>query len=295
MTTGRIKIYTNNYCINIAENLKNTIVGHCRIPAMVVPKRFDKIDSDTLGVHEYVVIFQGLLSHQPLNHPPPPNKYFIYQLEQLNKPHIYAENVEPILGLIEKSICTFDYSLTNIDYYPESVRHKIKHLVPPPRQAPVISQGIVYDVLFYGLITPRRRAILRYISMNGYKVGAVEQVFGKQLHNLIRRTCVVLNLHNAIEAILEIPRLHEAVHTGVKIISERPCPEDWQNVSELVKTRVHFVEYLNEDLSNISLLMDLLKIANTDKEQPSVVLNYLEKVNKQVEESLVPILNLSPN
>ena len=289
MTTVRIKIYTNNYCINIAENLKNMIEGHYKISAMVVPKRFDKIDSDTLGVHEYVIIFQGLLSHQPLDHPPPSNKYFIYQLEQLNKPHIYMENVEPILDLIERSICTFDYSLTNLDYYPENVRHKIKHLIPPPCQAPVRSQGVVYDVLFYGLMTPRRGAILRYLSTNGYKVGAVEQVFGKRLHDLVRKTRIVLNLHNAPDAILEMPRLHEAVHTGARIISEYPCEEDWGNVSKSVKSRIHFIDFLNEDLSNISSLTDVLKASNIDKEQYSIVSSYLHATNNEIVDQLAPI------
>jgi hypothetical protein len=292
MNRTRIKIYTNSYCVNIAENLKNMIAKHYSIPAMVISKRFDKIDRDTLGLQEYVILFQGLLSHQPLHHPPPANKYFIYQLEQLNKPHIYTENVEPILNLIEKSICTFDYSLTNMEYYPEDIRHKIKYLIPPPRMGPIQSQDTIYDILFYGLLTPRRRAILQYLSRRGYKVYAVEQVFGERLHQLILKSCVVLNLHNAEEAILETPRLHEVVHTGARIISEYPCKEDWKHVPEYARDRIHFIDVIEENLSNISLLMDALNICDTDKEQLLTVTKYLDTVNQKQIGMLAPVGNL---
>ena len=289
MNRTRIKIYTNSYCVNIAENLKNKISQHYSIPAMVIPKRFDEADRDALGLQEYVVLFQGLLSHQPLHHPPPANKYFIYQLEQLNKPYIYTENVQPILSLIERSICTFDYSLTNISYYPEDVRHKIRHLIPPPRPGPIQSNGTMYDILFYGLLTPRRKAILQYLSRSGYKVYAVEQVFGERLHQLILKSCVILNLHNAEEAILETPRLHEAVHTGARIISEYPCEEDWKHVPEYARDRIHFIDIIEENLSNVSLLVDALNVCDTTKEQFPTVSKYLDTANQQVTDMLRPM------
>ena len=287
-----IKIYTNNYCINIAENLKTMISKHFGIFSAIVPKRFDKIDRDRLKNHEYVIIFHGTLWHQPLEFPPPPNRYFLYQLEQLNKEEVYKKNVEPILYLIERSICTFDYSLTNLNYYPKNIRHKIKYLIPPPFSYPTRLQNISYDILFYGCFNSRRKAILDYISSKGYKVCIVSDVFGKDLRNLILKSRIILNLHAYTEAILEIPRIHEAVHTNARIISEYPCTEDWKETPEYVKNRIFFIELLEENLSNISCLIDAIEAQDTSKEELPAVAGYLNNVNPQVISMLEPIKKL---
>ena len=56
----------------------------------------------------------------------PKNKYFLYQLEQLNQTEYPYQSVDIIIDAIENSYCTFDYSTTNLLYYPERIREKIR-------------------------------------------------------------------------------------------------------------------------------------------------------------------------
>ena len=289
MNSIHIKIYTNLYCINIANNLKQALKQHYKVPCTVYGKQFDKIDRDMLGIHEYVIIFLGSLSHTPFKYPPPPYKYILYQLEQLNKPKVYLENIHPILSVIQQSIYTFDYSQTNLKYYPENIKYKIRYLLPPVNQNIILKLYPIYDVLFFGVLTPRRVFILNYLIEKGYIVHTVEKVVGNKLCALIKRSRVVLNLHNMNEPILEIPRLHEAIHTSVRIISENPCIEDMNTISIDMKERIYFIEEIKEDLSNISLLIEAIEISSKEKESCKVITNYLDVANKKVIESLKPI------
>ena len=55
----------------------------------------------------------------------PKNKYFLYQLEQLNQTEHPYQNVNIIIDSIRNAYCTFDYSTTNLSYYPKDVRDKL--------------------------------------------------------------------------------------------------------------------------------------------------------------------------
>ena len=52
----------------------------------------------------------------------PKNKYFLYQLEQLNQSEYPYQSVNMLIEIIKNSYCTLDYSETNLSYYPEEIR-----------------------------------------------------------------------------------------------------------------------------------------------------------------------------
>jgi hypothetical protein len=272
----------------MANNLKRQFEEYLGVPTTVYGRQFTKADRDALGIHEYPLIFLASLHHRPYTHEPPPHKYFLYQLEQLNLRDTYEKNIVPVTRLIQRSIMTFDYSQTNMSYYGDDIKHKIRYLPPPPMKVYMPPDDPIYDVLFFGVLSPRRKKILKYLSDGRRSVHAVERVVGADLTRLIRKARVVLNLHNGPDAILETPRIHEAVHIGVRIVSERPSPEDWKKVSGRLKARVRFVEEIHKDLSNIGLLVAALAEPST-RESPATIDKYLDETLACIRTSLKPV------
>lgn len=169
---------------------------------------------------------------------PPPGKYVIYQLEQLNDKGV--GNLQPPVSfnalfckLILQSVITFDYSNINLKYYPEELRHKLRVLVPPiDTVIPIKPNGISnIDVLFYGSMNSRRNIILgklnQNLKMHGYNMTVVHSIFGNDLLKLISKTKVVLNVHFYENSIFENERVHSAIRfSKVRVVSERATEID---------------------------------------------------------------------
>lgn len=170
----------------------------------------------------------------------PKDKYFLYQLEQLD----VGKNKlnENLINLIKGSKYTFDYSEINLPHYPKEISDKIIHLIPPvvefPKsRLPFVIVTKVCDVLFCGYINSRRESILNELTRAGYNVLHVTNVFGSSLTKLICQSRIFLNIHHSNSKSLETCRLNEAVmSTETHIISERG------NCEELYEGRVIFVE-----------------------------------------------------
>lgn len=76
------------------------------------------------------------------------------------------------------------------------------------------------DVLFYGSITDRRKAIFDQIEARGLKLVNLFGVYGAQRDEYIARSKVVLNLHNHASEIFEIVRVHYLLSNKVAVVSE---------------------------------------------------------------------------
>ena len=178
---------------------------------------------------------------------PDPNKYCLYQLEQLNDKNETTANVKtnfesPLtVALIMGSLVSYDYSAINLKYYPASLLPKVCVLPPPVYIMSPISgfaltgnNHVAYksDILFYGGMNPRRERILSLIidplqKIYGYKVMILNHVFGEELLNYIFNTRVVLNIHYYPNSILETDRMHVALQFDhVKMVSEYPTQRD---------------------------------------------------------------------
>jgi hypothetical protein len=171
--------------------------------------------------------------------PLPPNKYYLFQFEQLDTGNLKFMNPN-IKNLIQQAKHTFDYSEINLPYYPAELRNKVSILPPPV--VPMTNTPLIkkYDVLFFGTLTPRRTLILADIKAAGFIVHTPPAyVFGINLTKLIQEARIVLNIHNGNSKALETCRLNEAVLSpDTHIISEKSSDP----ATQLYAKRVHFVE-----------------------------------------------------
>lgn len=90
-----------------------------------------------------------------------------------------------------------------------------------PRIAPAKEQDI--DVLFFGSLSDRRVSVLNEMTIrHGLRVHAAPLgTFGPELHSLISRSKVVLNVHYYTEpACFEFARVVHLVHSRVCVLSE---------------------------------------------------------------------------
>jgi SAM-dependent methyltransferase len=101
------------------------------------------------------------------------------------------------------------------DYSAENTRRLLEFGVPiathvPLGYVPELSRiGPVVediDVLFYGCINPRRRAVLEALRGRGLKVAVVSDCYGEQRDRLIARAKIVLSVHYYESKVFEIVR-----------------------------------------------------------------------------------------
>jgi hypothetical protein len=96
------------------------------------------------------------------------------------------------------------------------------------------------DVLFFGSINPRRRAILERMQADRLRVHAVFGMYGKERDALIARAKVVLNVHFYEAKVLEMVRLSYLLANRCAVLSERssdPAEDD------VLSAGVAFAEY----------------------------------------------------
>ena len=207
----------------------------------------------------------------------PPNKYIIYQIEQLNQNKFYYNNLnQNILNLIFKSYKIYDYSIVNLDYYPEFMRTIVKNYIPyipyNPYKFEILESELREDnkknILFIGTLNTRRENILNnlknyIVSQNlDYNLLIFEKLFNDELKELLKTCSYVLNLHYYDNAILEVFRFEDVIPYNVKILSEEPGNKTEDYLINIYQKN-NFVDFFpvieeNNDFNNIQYLYDLL-------------------------------------
>jgi hypothetical protein len=76
------------------------------------------------------------------------------------------------------------------------------------------------DVLFYGLINARRQAVITRLRAGGIRVLAARDLFGNRRDALLARSRLLLNIHYAVPAKLEMVRLGYAFANRIAVIAE---------------------------------------------------------------------------
>ena len=208
----------------------------------------------------------------------PKDRFYLYQIEQLNLNLFSYQNVDIIYDHIINSICTFDYSYQNLDYYSINSKYKVKIIQP------FIYNKEIYcsrenDILFIGTINNRREKILKYLKKK-YEVTIVEKITGDQLSELIIKSKIIINIHISHNSILEIFRIHELLPYKTCILTENVLDE-----SSLQKYRnyIDIFPIIDNNLQNIDTLTDILdyKLENYKLENFNSRIDHINSINKE--------------
>jgi|SaaInlStandDraft_4_1057021.scaffolds.fasta_scaffold01651_2 hypothetical protein len=236
MNSNYIKIYTPRRTLWIAHMLKKTLMKN-NIKSIIT--RDIQFDDDLLYI---------LLCCQQIKLFP--KKYMVYQLEQVMKSDYF--NISYI-NAINDSIYTFDYSLLNIRNLINEYgvnKNKLVHL-PIPVETNIITAEHSYDIIFYGTLNDRRRAIINKLQTR-YSVLIITNKFGNELLDEIKKGKIIVNLHYFKSAILETARLNESLQFQNIIISE--FPDDNDPNKHAYDEHIYFINEISDDLSNIDEL-----------------------------------------
>lgn len=167
--------------------------------------------------HDFYVV----LCPQMFKTLPPPDKRVVFQLEQSVSSRWFTADYMKILN---DSLGVLDYSLSNIDFLAKKGL-KYPRIYYLPIGASDRSIGVdrpkKYDFVFYGdsLSSERRRRFLSQLKKK-YKVKICNDVFGDEMHSIIREAKAVINIHYYEDALLETPRISECISLGVPVLSE---------------------------------------------------------------------------
>ena len=169
-------------------------------------------------------ILFGAHLHNPDIHPPLPEDCIIYNLEHSTVSWVQA------LASKFSGFHIWDYSKDNVEFWKSN---GIKSSFVPISYAPILTrierkppneQDI--DVLFYGWLNARRKAVLDKLEKEGLKVVALDHTYGAARDEYISRAKLVLNIHFYMPAIFEIVRCSYLWANGVPVVSEISA-DDW--------------------------------------------------------------------
>ena len=144
----------------------------------------------------------------------------VYNFEQ-----IFAQSpwLGPVYRDLLSRVTVWDYSRRNLEAIGSFADRRRLHLVPLgympqlTRIAPAPVEDI--DVLFYGVLNPRRRAILQELQRAGLRLQVETRVGAAARDALIARSKIVLNLHFYPTAIFEIVRVSFLLSNGKAVVA----------------------------------------------------------------------------
>lgn len=143
----------------------------------------------------------------------------LYQLEQVTGPeHFLTSSVLPWF----LAFPAWDYSLRNLESLRliglETARHVPLGYVPQWTRIPERTQDV--DVLFYGILSERRKRVLDELHRRGAKVVCLVNCFGAERDAWIARSRIVLNVHHYEARIFEYPRVLYLLANRKCVVSE---------------------------------------------------------------------------
>ena len=156
------------------------------------------------------------------------------------------------IDMMNNSLKIFEFSESNT-FYKNLINHNRVFYNPFP-----LCKHITYikpktDILFYGQFNERRLNILSHLE-NHFNIHYYENVLESQRDDLIQKCKITLNLHYYDNACLETCRINEILKFNKYIVSEKGKDNDTN--MELYKKCISFVDVINDDLSNINILID---------------------------------------
>lgn len=157
------------------------------------------------------------------------NDAILYTWEPMGWSHVVF--MKPELTSLMSGFVVWDYSRNNVKTWRSLGARRVVHVpfgydraleqFPAPQGEPVV------DVLFYGSLNERRKAILESLTGRGLRVKWLFGVYGQERDAWIARSRLVLNMHAHEGQILELPRLAYLWANRVPVVTEtNPDTED---------------------------------------------------------------------
>ena len=145
----------------------------------------------------------------------------IFNLEQANGASKWC-NRDYLTHL--RDFAVWDYSAENVRLLadmgvPDATHVPLGYVPEMTRLAPGCPGDV--DLLFYGLVTDRRDALLRRLVADGHRVIASQEAFGDLRDSLLAHSRAVLNIHQFLPARLEVVRLGYVWANKKAVLSER--------------------------------------------------------------------------
>ncbi|MEP7208060.1 MAG: hypothetical protein ABI920_14060 [Casimicrobiaceae bacterium] len=175
-------------------------------------------------VHDAINIVIGAHSLDASLAPTLPERTIVYNSEPLDDAR-HAEALAPFVARFPVW-----------DYHPRNLPHL--HALGN-RRALVVAPGYLpefvrvehaaekdVDVLFYGQMSPHRRAILQALERAGCRVAWLHDVYGAELDAWIGRAKLVLNIHYRPHAPMELGRLVYLLCNRCAVVTESDRPDD---------------------------------------------------------------------
>jgi hypothetical protein len=153
----------------------------------------------------------------------------IYQLEQWTAANQrYREHWLERLSLVRE---VWDFSRENIAHLQQQGVRNVRY-VPigyHPAMTTIAPRVEDVDVLFYGTMTPRRRALLHSLQRR-CELGYMLDVFGARRDRALARAKIVLNIHQGEGGLLEQVRISHLLNNRRFVISESSADNPYEGM-----------------------------------------------------------------
>jgi hypothetical protein len=200
----------------------------------------DSVLTNHLGLDDRrtIVLQPHFLSYYTLK---PPKDPILYNFEQS---YINPYWMKPELLALFRRYPVWDYSRTNIErlvaraHVPRPVHVPIGYV---PELTRIVPGREDIDVLFYGAMTDRRRAILDQLRARGFRVQVLLGLYGAARDAWIARSKVVINIHALDQTnVFELVRVSYLLANRRAVVSERGS----DSTEELdLESGIAFAEY----------------------------------------------------
>lgn len=223
-----IGILTTPHCIYVAKLIENALK---RINIKVSIIQSSKIIYKNIP---YIVICPQMFFNLP-------KIYIAFQMEQTINSRWFGKKY---FRKLKKAYAVYDYSLINIKFlqkYNKIENGKIYYMpigyLDKMKNTKVKK---VYDILFYGDIKNERRKRILDEIQKIYSVKIINNLFGMELLNEIRRSKIVLNIHYYENALLETTRIYETLSLNECILISEHSSDKKED--EYLENIIDFVE-----------------------------------------------------
>jgi hypothetical protein len=161
-----------------------------------------------------------------------PSGTIIYNSERVFAASTYLPTLEAFVSRFE----TWDYSQGNVRRWAElGISDRVRWLRPgyvPECTTIDPATPTDIDALFYGHVNRRRREILDSLERHGIRTYVLRSVYGAARDAYIARSKIVLNIHDADEAVFEVARAVQALSNHRLLVSEHEGDDSVEDLRE---------------------------------------------------------------